>query len=33
VVRLVARWPSGRELTLEDVEADRVLVLDEPEAK
>ena len=28
-----ARWPSGREVVLEEVAADRVLVLDEPEAK
>lgn len=28
-----ARWPSGRELVLEDVAADQVLVLDEPEGR
>lgn len=29
--RLVATWPSGRELVLENVDADRELVLEEPE--
>jgi hypothetical protein len=31
VARLVVRWPSGREQVLEDVAADRLLVVDEPE--
>ena len=31
VKRLVATWPSGRELVLENVAADRRLVLEEPE--
>jgi hypothetical protein len=31
VARLTVRWPSGREQVLEDVAADRVLVVEEPE--
>lgn len=31
--RLIARFPSGRELQLEDVTVDRVLVIEEPEVK
>jgi hypothetical protein len=33
VSKLRIRWPSGRELELSDVAADRALVIDEPEQK
>jgi hypothetical protein len=31
VARLVVRWPSGTEQVLEDLAADRVLSIEEPE--